>query len=131
METKQDFLDKMLFNSIKILIDNKERESLSPIYSESLAIVSTNLDRLKELIETAKMFEYWKGVIRRECNKSEGQEFSRLVGINQESLLWLENKKEFEENKKTIKAIKDLCKKPYAETLIFEVYNKIQEMLKK
>lgn len=87
----QNYLDKMLFDSIKVLTNNKEREELSDLYSESLMIVATNLDRIKELIDIAEQSE---------------------------------------ENGKILKEIKDLCKKPYSETRVFDVYNEIQRKLK-
>ncbi len=86
------------------------------------AIKSLSIDK-KEDFDT---LEYWKSIIRQECGLVEGQEFSRLVGIHQESQAWLKNKKQFETQQKQIDNIKLLLEQSKNDSVITYPLFKLQ-----
>jgi len=104
--TGKDFYDVI----IKQILDDQEKAEKLDELIESKQVVYTGNEYAFDVIQENKQlkedFEYWKKRIRDECNLVEGEEFSRLMGIHDESQLWLKNKEEFRNLKQKLKKIK-------------------------
>lgn len=76
-----------------------------PQYLEILDEIQSLKSEIEKAIEDSKLFHYWKETIQKELGLVNGEEFTRFIGIYEESQKWLKNKdrlKELEQNQKTI-----------------------------
>lgn len=90
-----------------------------------------NRELLKENKQLKEDFEYWKKRIRKECNLVEGQEFSRLMGIHDESQLWLKHKDEWRDNKEKLKHYTEPFEMRPTYQVLEQKLDKIRELLNK
>lgn len=112
-------------------------EDFNEIYQKFMIAIIDNDDKTAEQLKKqilknqkiAKNYEYWRARIRKECNLVEGEEFTRLMGIHDESQLWLKNKGIIQNIKDRYKKAKKANQLPQGEVMTITKFNQTESII--